>query len=249
MDIQHVLEVTQEGTIRNSTGSLPQLADDPALPAIEQRDTLSGRLQRHDLVVEGAGGPARAAAEAGDVGDVLEVLAEERAVLITNGTADAAVGMVTISDLNRHSVRKALYDLVSEVESRLATLLVHTLDDEEHALRYLGELDQIRLLGHYHFMRQEGVELSLLAGATLSQLLRIAREEPAVLEKLGYGKSKFKDLTGSLPDLRNQVMHPVRPLIHSREDVAQLLRRVHRLDELRTRLRRALGDVQGAPLL
>src|SRR5690606_34397964 len=109
--------------------------------------------------------------------------------------------------------------------------------------------DQIRLLGHYHFMRQEGVELSLLAGATLSQLLRIAREEPAVLEKLGYGKSKFKDLTGSLPDLRNQVMHPVRPLIHSRGDVAQLLRRVHRLDDLRTRLRRVLGDIQGAPLL
>lgn len=187
--------------------------------------------------------------EVSDVADLLRALESERAALVVDAAAGEPVGMVTISDLNRHAVRKALYDLLSEVESRLATLLAHVLDDELDALRHLGELDQIHLLGHYHFMKRGGVELSVLAGASLSQLLKIAREEAGVLDLLGYSKTQFKGETGSLPTLRNQVMHPVRPLVHKQDDVARVHRGVLRLAELRARLRDVLDAMPGAPLL
>ena len=124
-----------------------------------------------------------------------------------------------------------------------------TMGDEEDALRHLGELEQIHLLGNYHYMKRGGVELSLFSGTTLSQLLKIAKEQGAVLERLGYSKIKFKEETGSLPDLRNKVMHPVRPLIYSHEDVGRVLRRVRRLAELCGRLRRALDETPDTPLL
>lgn len=193
----------------------------------------------------------RPAEEVLHVGDALEMLESERAVLITSGGSAGApvIGMVTISDLNRHAIRQALYDLLSEVESRLATLLALTVENEEETLRHLGELEQIRLLGNYHYMRRGGVELSLLAGTTLSQLLKIAREQDDVLERLGYSKSQFKKRTGSLPNLRNKVMHPVRPLVYNHADVGAVLRRVRRLAELCGRLRRALSETPDAPLL
>lgn len=184
--------------------------------------------------------------------NLLELLSEKRAVLIAeeNGKIGANV-MVTISDLNRHAVRNALYVPLSEIESRLATLIEEKLGGDGNLfLQHLGERDQISLLGQYHFLQRNGVEISLLAGATLTQLLKIAGKKDTICKTLGYEKkSIFEKETGSIPDLRNKVMHPVRPLIHKQEEVSKLMETVDKLEKLRDRLRKAFESLSVVPQL
>jgi len=124
------------------------------------------------------------------------------------------------------------------------------LDDEMTVLKHLGEFDQIRLLGQYYVLKRTGVEISLLAGATLSQLVKIAREVPEVCKTLQFSsKGQLDKSTGSIITLRNKVMHPVRPLIHRQEDVAKVLKTVERLEDLRQRLHHAFSKLGQVPLL
>ena len=182
------------------------------------------------------------------IADLLGALSDDRAVLVTRHDT-GPFGFITLSDLNRHALRKALYDLLSEVESRLATLLDRNVADLLSAIDDLSESNQMRLLGHYHYMKRKGLDLSPLAGATLTQLIDLAQRQPDILKLLGYSKTKFKADFGSISDLRNSVMHPVRPLVHSQKDVASTLDRVVRIAELRNRLRSTSQAVPGTPLL
>lgn len=57
----------------------------------------------------------------------------------------------------------------------------------------------------------------------LSELLRIIAQHEKFYSDLGFkSRNDFEKATGKLPEIRNQVMHPVRPLIYDGDSCLRL---------------------------
>jgi hypothetical protein len=137
--------------------------------------------------------------------------------------ADDWFGMVTLSDLNRHPFRADLYPILAELEASLAELIDRQFDDPWSWLLSMGEDSQVRVIGRWELEIRNSVDTSPIAGAMLTDMLRIASKSKEIRELLGFSSaSQVEKAVGSIPTLRNQIMHPVRPLALSREDVNKL---------------------------
>lgn len=135
--------------------------------------------------------------------------------------------LVTISDLNRHAFRSYLYPILAELEASLAELIDRQFGDPWSWLSLMNEDGQVRVVGRWELEKRNSVETSPIAGAMLTDMIQIASKSKVLRDSLGYSSaSQFKDAAGSIPVLRNQVMHPVRPLILAQEDVRTLQARL-----------------------
>ncbi len=168
--------------------------------------------------------------------DFLEDIEQDRAVVIrdTNNQHDPDwFALVTISDLNRHAFRSHLYPLFAELEVQLAELIERTYDDPWEWLEWTGEDAKVTHVGRWILEQRNGVDTSPVTGCTLTDLLRVVSGSDKLRGMLGgISKNKFKDCTGSFPGLRNQIMHPVRPLILELDDVSKLRTRLSQVLEL-----------------
>ncbi len=152
------------------------------------------------------------------------------------GHAEWLVGLLTISDLNKHAIRGTLYRLICEAEAAIAALVRHTFDDPWDWIRLLNEDYQVRVLGFWELARRSDVDIGPVAAATLSNLLTIIGKSPGLRSRFGYSSRKrFEESTGKIPDFRNRIMHPVRPLILNRGGVEQLREVALVLEGLRDR--------------
>jgi hypothetical protein len=163
------------------------------------------------------------------LGVVLETLSTARAALVIEEERqnEAAFrtfhGLITISDLNRQSFRSLLYGLFAELEAGLARFLEARCPDPWEWLSKLSEDHQVRLIGSWELSRRNGVDISPVAAATLTVLLTAIAGTKRLRSELGYeSRTKFDDATGKLAMLRNQVMHPVRPLVLAAADVTAI---------------------------
>jgi hypothetical protein len=170
----------------------------------------------------------------------LEEIAERRAVVIrdTDGQHDPDwFALVTISDLNRHAFRSHLYPLVAELETVLADLIDRTYDDPWSWITWTGESAQIGHIGRWELEKRKGVDTSPITGCTLTDLINVIAKSDDLRPALGFGnRKKFQEFSGPFALLRNQIMHPVRPLILEANDVNELYRRVLNLLELTSRV-------------
>lgn len=174
---------------------------------------------------------------------LLSKMAERRAVVVINGPdvteggeGVTITGLLTISDLNRHAVRGAIYHLLANVESSLAKCLEGLVPNPWAWLEHLDEEQQARVLGYWELSRRQGVDVGPVAALTLAQLINVIAKHDDLSDRLGYrSRSNFSKATGRLARLRNRVMHPVRPLILAHADVGEVQRAVLVLAELRDR--------------
>lgn len=181
--------------------------------------------------------------------DLLEKMAAQRAVIVISesdateyGPGEIIWGLFTISDLNRHAVRSAIYHLLADVEAGMAKWLEALLPDPWAWLRYLDEEQQARILGYWELSRRKGMDVGPVAAVTLAQLLKVFSRDERAARQLGYeSRSKFEKAVGRLPYIRNGVMHPVRPLVLAHEDVERINRGVLTLEKLRDRIEVLLG--------
>ncbi len=161
---------------------------------------------------------------------LLERMAESPAWLvvaaddaITHGPAVPVQGLVCRADLNKHPVRVAVYGLLAELELMAARLVQETFRDPADWFGRLSEDSQARILGYWELAKRLGVDTGPVAGATLSELLRAIGGSQELLRGLGYpSRTRFEDASGRIPDVRNRVMHPVRPLITNVESCTRL---------------------------
>jgi hypothetical protein len=175
---------------------------------------------------------------------LLDKMTDQRSVLVIresdateHGHHESIWGLFTISDLNRHAVRGAIYRLLAEVESGLAKWLEALLPDPWSWIRHLDEEQQARVLGYWELSKKQGVDVGPVAALTLTQLVNVIARHDTASERLGYpSRSKFAKSTGQLPRLRNRVMHPIRPLILTHPDVGDVLRAALVLEDLRERI-------------
>lgn len=157
---------------------------------------------------------------------LLEELEKSRAVIIRDIHKNQAVdwfAMVTISDLNRHPFRSHVYPILAELEAALAELIDRYFDNPWTWLPLTGEDAQVSHVGRWELEKRRGVDTSPITGCTLIDMINVVARSEELRKELGFrSKNEFKNLTGSFRDVRNRVMHPVRPLILDPEDVGKL---------------------------
>lgn len=186
---------------------------------------------------------------------LLEAMTRRRSVIVVEendsteyGHAEFSLGLLTISDLNRHTLRGALYALMAHVEAELAALVERAFPDAWTWIRSLNEGHQVAILGYWELSKRRGVDVGPIAATTLSQLIQATARSRDLLAQLGFdSRTQFEDQTGGIPDLRNSVMHPVRPLILGTEDVVAVRRAVSAVLTLATRMEHSAGGPTPGP--
>jgi len=161
---------------------------------------------------------------------LLATLTDRRAVFVVRESSATEYGynqwnygLLTVSDLNRHALRGALYSILSELESGLASVIDAYFREPWHWIQILGESHQVSVLGYWELSKKRGVDVGPIAATTLAQLLNVVARSKELLHELGYkSRNEFEDNLGHVPELRNCVMHPVRPLVLSTSDVTKV---------------------------
>lgn len=152
--------------------------------------------------------------------------------------------LVTVSDLNRHRFRSSLYATFAELEALVARVIeiVHPGDPWEW-LTALREDVQARFVGYWVISQRKGMDIGPQAAGTLTELLHVLEKSKEVRAVLEYRSgNELARVTGGLVDLRNKVMHPVRPLVLSCAEVAAMRLQLEGMADLTTRIRAALRE-------
>lgn len=164
-------------------------------------------------------------------GQILEALVTERCTFVCDAPpsllnpAGPVRGFLTISDLNRHVFRTAMYLALAELEARLALTIETRFPDPWDWIDRLNEDHRVQILGFWELSKRAGLDVGPVSGATLTNLLVVAARDLGIISTLGYAsKTKFEQAIGGIPTIRNAVMHPARPLVTKHSDVQRALK-------------------------
>lgn len=137
--------------------------------------------------------------------------------------------IITLADLNGRQLRAVLYHLVSGIEVILSSAIKETNPHGEPLLKRMNETS----VGRWKKAEFEAGQLHPVEYAYFGELKHIAATSPEVLDLIGYeSREKFeRDLRG-VDDLRNKVMHPTKNLVSDRESLADLNRKIRKLESL-----------------
>lgn len=163
--------------------------------------------------------------------NVIGRLAETRALAVEHeGEFD---GVVTYADLNKRSFRVLIYAFLAELEVQLGELLRSEINDGSAFVEQYSDELRASSIGAWIKSVHDGVELHPVQRMYLSEMVKIISKDRDLRVQLGFSsRNDAEDYLGGLMDLRNDVMHPVRSLVRSPEDVSQLDRRTKRLIDL-----------------
>jgi hypothetical protein len=174
---------------------------------------------------------------------LLATLSSRIAVLVTPAPSASVetggsewVGLLTIYDLNRHYFRTLLYGFLAELEVRLAKAIEVRGSEPWEWIEILNEEEQARVVGYWKLAERRHADVGPTAACMLTQLIKIIAKDKSTLNGLRFrSKADFEVTTGGIPDFRNQIMHPVRPMILGLEDVGKLADRIDRIRDLNLR--------------
>ncbi len=158
-------------------------------------------------------------------------------------------GLLTIADLNAQALRAAIYDRLSKLEIMIARLVSRSFSDSMEWICKLNEDIQVRILGYQALAKSRGADPNPVEAATLVDLIRVLANSPQLLSPLDYvTRKRFERDTGKIANIRNRVMHPVRPLVLNAEDVDLLANSLESVDVLRRRIEGAMRrPIPGGP--
>lgn len=181
-----------------------------------------------------------------ELDELLSLVAEHGACCVGVGTMLGNAGwggFITLSDLNRHPLRSAIYPLFAELEAEVALLVSTQFTDP---WGWLGRLDrdkQARIIGYWELSKRDGIDVGPLSATTLSELTRIVGGLEPLRSKLGFAsRNKWDEFFGRLIDLRNSIMHPVRPFLASAEEVCAMHEQLQRVLIMLDRLAELRAD-------
>lgn len=157
---------------------------------------------------------------------------------LTNGW----FGIVSTADLNRPIFRAHIYRMLVILETSLGQLIMDEFGDDWGAIRLLSEGTQARIKDFYDEERAEGVDLSPITNATLSDLFHITTESNNVWRLMEFDDpNELRPIAHRVNGLRNTIMHPVRPLIVSENELKEIVEAVDDVEMLTDRLMKRIG--------
>ncbi len=147
--------------------------------------------------------------------------------------------LVTVSNLNRHPFRAHLYPILTELEALLAELIERHFEDPQDWLKLLAANRRIEVIGIWELAKRGNVDTSPISGCMLTDLIKVVAKSCELLGELGFkSRNNFESVYGFVPELRNQIMHVVRPLIVCQGDVAKLQSNLVQISDLTERVRK-----------
>lgn len=170
---------------------------------------------------------------------LLQQLEKSRAALV-RASGQEPFGLISISDLSWPAFRSTLFPLFCEFEHGLARMITQRFGADPWGwVTMLHKDSRPGIVGHWEIARQKRVDTSATVGATLSQLLEVVGQDPELRSRLIEKPSRaaFDELTKPIREVRNQVAHPVRPLVEQVEDLKRVRQAVAGLQQLVERLR------------
>jgi hypothetical protein len=170
------------------------------------------------------------------VGAVVEALGGYPFVFVLDGREFS--GFITPADLDRPASRVFFYVRVADVECRLFDLIARLFGTGAEALAPLQPARIAQILGHWKRQQAANLDLAPLTYAGFPDLVDIVAGSDLLLEALHTDAAEWRRETANLVDLRNRVMHAVKPLVTPDFPVSALLEAVVRIDDLRDRLTR-----------
>ena len=119
------------------------------------------------------------------VDELLRFTLEQPAGIVVepDGTS---LGFFTLSDLNRHPVRAALYPLFAELEVELAILVGISFEDPWEWLELVPKDRRAALVGYWKMSERDDVDIGPIAGAMLSELGGGVAKHESLRSKLGF---------------------------------------------------------------
>jgi CBS domain protein len=164
------------------------------------------------------------------IASVTRWLAYSSFLFVVDGTG--ITGFVTPADVNKQPGRTYFYLLLAEFEMALAELLRREFESPKAALDMLRPERKERVLKQHDEHRAMNVDADIISEMMFADVLCVARGS-SIPEKLGCAsKREWDRATGSLENLRNDVMHPVRPLFFDKRPLEKLAELGDRLQDL-----------------
>jgi hypothetical protein len=146
------------------------------------------------------------------ISDLIKILASSPFQLVAHGSE--IIGVVSESDLNRHPVYAYFYFLLSGMEQNLFEVIRRIYPKEEHWSGFLDKGACKTAKERRQNAVKEGLELDLIHYLFLPQYVGIISNSEGILRELGFSHLKeWSDFGKRLRKFRNDVMHPVKPLV------------------------------------
>jgi hypothetical protein len=168
------------------------------------------------------------------IGDLYATFSElpEQKELIMDLAEDTGIfEIITLADINRRATKESLYPIIAELESMFAEKIKQEFEGE-------GQLELIPYLGSETIERwgeskEDGLDMHVSEFMTLSEIQEVIANTEEIYNEYNFNsKSKFEDATGGLVEMRNEIMHVPRTLVHDEEDLHTLVDRVERCKEI-----------------
>jgi hypothetical protein len=148
---------------------------------------------------------------------------------------DQIVGLLTTSDLNKRHVRALLFQKFFALEAALARMVGEAYGHYAEWLSFLGEDAKAHVLGWTQVARMNDRDIDPIETVMLRHLVEIVCGSKELQGRLGIKPAKkARSALMRLANLRNTVMHPVRPLVLDSADVTAIKENLIQLDALLT---------------
>lgn len=243
-----IIEQAIEARVR----SLPIVAEDTGcIGAISVQRLAQLAASKTELTAEHATIPCNILPHLVPVSSLLKQLADQGVIIHGPDPDDEDLrngwfGIVSTADLNRPIFRAHIYQMLVILETSLGQLIMDEFGDDWGAIRLLSEGTQKRIKEFYDEEREEGVDLSPVMNATLSDLFHIATESNNVWRLMDFDQpNDLRPIAHRVNDLRNTIMHPVRPLIVSERELHDLVKTLAQVEMLTDRLMKRIGVAAG----
>ena len=166
------------------------------------------------------------------IAEVMEWIAEQRIVFVLEGREIS--GIVTIWDFNKQTARAYYYLVLAGLEIALADLIRWRYgDNQSNIIAHLGSRDTEELTERLARDRSGSGHDDIVSHLNFKHLLRVFEKDRALRAELGkYDGPKWNSMTKPLGELRNEVMHPVKTLVGSVDDMKALSRDIDNAIEL-----------------
>jgi hypothetical protein len=130
------------------------------------------------------------------------------------------IGLVTPADLNKLPARAYVYNLIGELEIGLAGLIRTKYNESaDSLLGLLSNKRQSEMATRHYELLEGNADVDLLQSLNLSDLIGIVEKVDVLRKEIGLAsRNKAEQQFSGLNDLRNQVMHLVKPLLTSVPD-------------------------------
>jgi len=155
------------------------------------------------------------------ISELIKILISSPFQLVAHNTE--IVGVVTESDLNRHPVYAFFYFLLSGMEQNLFKIIRRRYPTEDLWSGFLKNDARKTARKMRQKAVDEGLQLDLIHYLFLPQYVGIISNAEDLIREFGFAQMKdWSDFGRKLGKFRNDVMHPVKPLVGGHRSVQVL---------------------------